>query len=171
MADFQTVHLSDPSASNEEQARCFLSRWVDRQGLDIALEYSRSTGEEAYLHVGEKQADLVICATAAHFMDADGLAASIAKMVRPGGTLAVFSYWMPTFPDQSPRFRDAFARVLDRLVLKPVLSGNDAGRQTLAKVLDRRMTGKGALDSLPLPEDLFDDRVRVYINSDEGESP
>lgn len=172
MPDFKVVHISDPSPSNEEQARPFLSRWLDRHGLDTTLEYSQSTGEEAYLKTGEKQADLVICATAAHFMDPDGLAASIAKMLRPGGTLAVFSYWMPTFPHQSQRFHDAFARTLDNLVLKPVLSsGNESGRAMLTKVLERRMTGKGGLDSLPLSEDLYHDPVRVYINSATDELP
>ena len=41
----------------------------------------------------------------------------------------------------------------------------------LAKVLEHRMTGKGALDSLPLPEDLYDDTLRVYINSITNETP
>ena len=169
MPDFKVVHISDPSPSNEEQARPFLSSWLDRHGLHTTLEYSQSTGEEAYVKTGEKQADLVICATAAHFMDPDGLATSIAKMLRPGGTLAVFSYWVPTFPHQSQRFHDAFARTLDSLVLKPVLSsGNGA---MLAKVLERRMTGKGGLDSLPLSEDLYHDPVRVYINSATDELP
>ena len=171
MPDFKVVHISDPSPSNEEQARPFLSSWVERHGLDTTLEYSQSTGEEAYMKAGEKQADLVICATAAHFMDPDGLTASIAKMLRPGGTLAVFSYWMPTFPHQSQRFHDAFAWTLDNLVLKPALAGPESGRAMLTKVLERRMTGKGGLDSLPLSEDLYHDSLRVYINSDTDELP
>ena len=172
MPDFKIVHISDPSPSNEEQARPFLSSWVKRHGLDTELEYSLSTGEEAYVKAGEKQADLVICATAAHFIDPDGLAASIAKMLRPGGTLAVFSYWMPTFPHQSQRFHDAFGRTLESLVLKPVLSsGNEPGLAMLTKVLERRTTGKGALDCLPLSEDLYHDPLRVYINSATDEVP
>ena len=35
----------------------------------------------------------------------------------------------------------------------------------LTKVLERRTTGKGALDSLPLSEDLYHTPLRVYINS------
>ena len=123
------------------------------------------------MKTGEKQADLVICVTAAHFMDPDVLAASIAKTLRPGGTLAVSSYWMPTFPDQSHHFHDVFATTLESLVLKLVLSGNGSGRAMLARVLERRMTGKGALNPLPLPEDLYDDTLRVYINSGTDEIP
>ena len=169
--DFKVVHISDPSPSNEEQARPFLSTWVERHGLNTTLEYSQSTGEDAYLKTGEKQADLVICATAAHFMDPDGLATSIAKMLRPGGTLAVYSYWMPTFPHQSQQFHDAFAQTLDKLILKPAVSGSDTGRAMVTKVLMNRMTGKGGLDSLPLSEDSFHDPLRVYINSPADELP
>lgn len=166
MPDFKVVHISDPSPSNEEQARSFLSSWVDRHGLDTTLEYSQSTGEEAYVKTGEKQADLVICATAAHFMDPDGLAASTARILRPGGTLAVFSYWMPTFPHQSQRLHDAFARALDNLVLKPALSSaKESAPDMVTKLLERQIAGKGLLDSLPLSEDLYYDPLRVYINS------
>ncbi|KAL6719030.1 hypothetical protein ACLMJK_003265 [Lecanora helva] len=165
MPDFKIIHISDPSPSNEEQARPFLSGWAESHGLNPAFEYTQATGEEAYLKTGEKQADLVICATAAHFMDPEALSTSIAKMLRPRGTLAVYSYWMPTFPDKSQHFHDVFEKTLEGLVLKPNLSGGEAGRAMLTKVIERRMTGKGALDSLPLYEDLYDDRLRVYINA------
>ncbi|KAK4235621.1 S-adenosyl-L-methionine-dependent methyltransferase [Achaetomium macrosporum] len=168
MADFEVVQVSDPSPANLDQARVFLPDWAQRHGLATRLEYSQSTGEEAYRHVGEGQADLVICATAAHFMDPDGLVASIAKMLRPGGTLAVFSYWMPTFPGGSQRFRDAFARAVDALILKPLSSAGDSSRARLAQAIARRMAGNGTLDSLPLPEELYDDPVRVYINHDDS---
>lgn len=173
MPDFKIIHVSDPSPSNEEQARTFLPDWARRHNLDPEFEYSQATGEEAYLKTGENRADLVICATAAHFMDADGLVASIARVLRPGGTLAVYSYWMPSFPDQSQHFYDVFIETFDSLVLQPLLkSGDEAARQRLGKVIDRRMTGKGVLDSLPLPDDLFEDPVRVYVNADpDGEIP
>ena len=172
MPDFKIVHNSDPSPGNEAQARSFLSDWAQSHGLHTALEYSQSTGEEAYTKTGEQQADMVICATAAHFMDPDGLVASCAKILRPGGTLAVFSYWMPTFPDQSQRFHDLFANAFDNIVLKALQrSGDDSSRARLAKVVERRISGKGSLDSLPLPEDSYVDPLRVYINSGTGEKP
>ncbi|KAK8055196.1 hypothetical protein PG993_000423 [Apiospora rasikravindrae] len=191
---FDTVHISDPSPANEDQARAFLSRWLRQHGLEQQrrLEFSQATGEEAYKAAGEQQADLVICATAAHFMDPDGLALSIARTLRPGGTLAVYSYWMPTFPDQpSPRLQDTFIRTFDRLVMQPLEAaqrqeGRDGGRNDgkgesnpkassssssssrwsrLASVCARRMAGNGVLDSFPLPAELFDEPTRVYINA------
>lgn len=164
--DFKIVHISDPSKSNEDQARSFLSQYISSHNLCTTLEISQSTGEEAYLKVGECSADMVICATAAHFMDPDSLADSVAKMLRPGGTLAVWTYWFPTFPDQkSSRLVDAFAKALDQLALKPVFeSGNTAGLAILAKTLERENAGNGLLDSLPLPNDLFTDPVRIFIN-------
>ena len=170
--DFKTVHISDPGTSNEAQARTFLSRYIDSQNLSTALEFSQRTGEEAYKHVGEGQADMVICATAAHFMDQDGLADSIAKMFKPGGTLAVFSYWFPSFPDESPRLLEAFAKTLDELALKPVSSGDDASQALLAKTFERQNTGNDPLDSPPLPgRNLFDDPMRVHINSSSERAP
>ncbi|OJJ88365.1 uncharacterized protein ASPGLDRAFT_41931 [Aspergillus glaucus CBS 516.65] len=172
MTDFQTIHNSDPSPWNEEQARAFLSEWAQQHTLNPFLEYSQSSGEKAYFQTGEQSADLVICATAAHFMHPDGLVDSIGRMLRPGGTLAIFSYWMPSFPGRSERFHDVFGQTFDNLVLSKLLScTDDVGRAKLAKVVERRMTGKGVLDSVPLPEDIFKDPLRVYINTDDAEVP
>ena len=172
MPDFQIVHNSDPSPGNEAQARSFLSGWAQSHGLHTTLEYSQSTGEEAYTKTGEGQADMVICATAAHFMDPDELVASCARILRPGGTLAVFSYWMPTFPGRSQRFHDCFANAFDNIVLKAIQrSGDDASRARFAKVVERRIAGKGGLDSLPLPEEVYDDPLRVYVNAGSGVKP
>jgi SAM-dependent methyltransferase len=173
LPDFNTIHVSDPSAANIEQARSFLPAYAARLGLAPTLEYSVATGEEVDVHVGEGNADLAICATAAHFIDPDGLAAAIGKMLRPGGTLAVFSYWMPTFPGKSAAFHDVFERVWDALVLGSLIkaqgSVDDLSTTRLGSVVARRMAGKGVLDSLPLPEELFTDPQRVYINAGSGE--
>lgn len=174
MPHFRVIHISDPSPSNLDQARSFLPDWAQQHGLKTSFEYTQSTGEEAYTETGEGQADMVICATAAHFIDPDGLAASIAKMLRPGDTMAVFSYWMPSFPGKSHHLHHLFEQAFDKMVLKTLQSkeeGNHLGQTRLCKVVERRMTGKGVLDSLPVPEGLFDDPVRVYINSGTGEIP
>jgi SAM-dependent methyltransferase len=171
MHEFKIVHISDPSPWNEEQAREFLSDWTKRHGVSPKLEYSQSTGEEAHKHAGEGQADMVICGTAAHFMDPDGLVEASAKILRPGGTLAVYSYWNPSFPGRSQQFHDAFGKTFDKLVLKVLEAGDDANRRRLAKVIERRLTGGGCLDSVPLPEKYFDDPLRVYINAGPGEIP
>lgn len=151
MTDFKIIHNSDPSPWNEQQARDFLSTYAKEHDLTPELEFSQSTGEEAYKHVGESAADLVIVATAAHFMDPDGLAECAAKILRPGGTLAVYSYWIPSFLDRSQRFNEVFAKTFDNLVLKALEVANDANRARFLDVVKRRMTGVGCLDSLPLP--------------------
>ncbi|PWY83584.1 hypothetical protein BO70DRAFT_361682 [Aspergillus heteromorphus CBS 117.55] len=165
MRDFKTIHNSDPSASNEAQARAFLPAWAAQHGLDPTFEYSQSTGEDAHTKVGENETDLAICATAAHFIDPDGLVSSIGKILRPGGTMAVFSYWLPTFPGSSERLHDAFARMFEDVVLKKRERDSDeATRAHAARAMERRLVGRGALDSVPLPEEVFEDPVRVYIN-------
>ncbi|PYH94038.1 hypothetical protein BO71DRAFT_399205 [Aspergillus ellipticus CBS 707.79] len=164
LAEFKTIHNSDPSPSNESQARAFLPDWAARHGLDRTFEYSQASGEDAYTKTGEGLTDLAICATAAHFIDPDGLVTSIGKMLRPGGTMAVFSYWMPNFPQQSSRFHDVVAQTFENVILKRRGQGDAAARTLLAKSMERRLVGRGVLDSVPLPEEYFEDPVRVYIN-------
>ena len=172
MPDFETVHSSDPSPANGSKAREFLADWARCHGLNTALEFSQCSGEETYNEVGEKQADMVICATASHFMDPDALIDSCAKMLRPGGTLAIFSYWMPFFPRQSQRFQDLFLKAYQNLAHKPLLqSVNDANRAQITKYVARTMSGDAPLDCLPLPEEIFDDPRRVYINNTIGKKP
>jgi SAM-dependent methyltransferase len=171
MADFKIIHNSDPSPWNEQQAREFLSTYAKEHGLTPELEFSQSIGEEAYKHVGESAADLVIVATAAHFMDPDGLVECAAKILRPGGTLAVYSYWLPSFPDRSQHFNEVFHKTFDNLVLKALEGGDDASRARFLTVAGRRMTGAGCLDSLPLPAGLFQETKRIYINSGNGDIP
>ncbi|PWY71770.1 hypothetical protein BO94DRAFT_569220 [Aspergillus sclerotioniger CBS 115572] len=156
LAEFQIIHNSDPSPSNEAQARAFLPDWAQQHGLSRTFEYSQATGEEAYQKTGEGQADLAICATAAHFMDPDGLVTSMGKI-----------YWMPTFPDQSSHFHEVFARTFDRVILQRL-----PHRAGLAQIVSRRLAGEGVLDSLPVLDEYFEDPVRVYINpTSDGQLP
>lgn len=168
MKEFKTTHNSDPSPQNEIVARAFLSQWAAKRGLKPYLEFSQATGESVHEAVGDKRADLVICATAAHFIDPDGLAASAARMLKPGGTLAVYSYWMPRFPGKSFEFHDTFERAFEAIVLGAVnrsAGGAAAARVRIEAAIQRRLGGNGALDSVPLPADLYEDPTRVYINA------
>ncbi|KAK3319177.1 hypothetical protein B0H66DRAFT_623615 [Apodospora peruviana] len=73
---------------------------VNSQATDMASPRENVSGK----HEGHG-ADIVICATAAHFIGPDGMAKSMTTMLKPGGTMAVFSYWMPSFPCLSTRSR------------------------------------------------------------------
>ncbi|KAK4184783.1 S-adenosyl-L-methionine-dependent methyltransferase [Podospora australis] len=173
---FKHIHISDPSPSNLSQARSFLASYSAERNLSPpVLEFSQSIGEEAHLHTGPAQADFVICATAAHFIDPDGLAKSIAAMLKPGGTMAVFSYWMPSFPGKTEKFEEAFAQVFDKLVLASLQAREPETKELsetrLANVVERRMTGEGVLDSLPAPGEWFEGVERVYVNAKKGDIP
>jgi SAM-dependent methyltransferase len=168
--DFEIVHLSDPSPLNIDKARKFLSEWAQNNGATTTFEFSQSTGEESYKHTGESQADMVICATAAHFMDPDGLIAAISRILRPGGTLAVFTYSTPTFPDQSDRLERSFAKVVADVhqfsTLKP---GDDQDKEffnIINKLISRFSSGRGMHDSIPIPDESYADTRRIYINVD-----
>jgi hypothetical protein len=174
MANFNIVHVSDPSAANIDQARAFLPEYAGCRELKPGLEYSVFSGEDVYVHVGEEQVDLAIFATGAHFIDLDGLAVFIGNKLRPGGTLAVFSYWMPTFPGKGAKFPETFAEVWDNLVLGSLIKSQDSvddpSNTRLGRVVARRMAGKGVLGSLLLPEHVSTDPLRVYIKAEDGET-
>lgn len=165
MSRFQKIHISDPSPSNEAQARAFLTAWSSKRGIEPILEFSQSTGEDAHTAVGHGQADLVICATAAHFMDPDLFSSSCASMLRPGATVAVFSYWMPTFPNASQRLHDAFSHAVETMLLQRLANADGASKAMLATAISRRAAGRGVLDSVPFPPSEYRDVRRIYINS------
>lgn len=169
VADFQIVHLSDPSPDNQARARKFLTNWTESHELKTKLEFSQSVGEEAYKHTGENAVDLVICGTAAHYMDPDGLVQSVAKMLRPGGTLAIYNYWMPIFPDQSDRFNAIFVATTSKCMNESFTTSDEATRSMIRRVVARSTAGLGGLDFVPLPAEDFDDPQRVRINSANGE--
>ena len=163
--DFSIVHLLDPSPLNHEKARIFLGEWVARHGLHTRLEYTLSTAEEGNRHVKE-DADLVVCAEVAHFVDPDSLVASAAGMLRFGGTLAVYTYWVPVFPDQSKRFSEIFCRALTRTLGLCIRPGDQVTSSLLSKAAARVSSGSGYLDSVPMPDEYFEDIRRVRINPD-----
>ncbi|KAJ7917525.1 S-adenosyl-L-methionine-dependent methyltransferase [Mycena leptocephala] len=162
--DFEIVHLSDPSPLNIDKARKFLSEWAQNNGATTTFEFSQSVGEESYKHTGESQADMVICATAAHFMDPDGLIAAISRILRPGGTLAVFTYSVPTFPDQSDRLKRSFTKVVADVHQFSTLT--PGGDRDIIKFFSRFSSGRGMHDSIPIPAEFYADARRIYINVD-----
>ena len=162
-SDFDTIHLLDPSPRNHKAAKKFLGDWIESNGLNTKLDYTVATAEEGYKSV--KDADLVICAETAHFIDPDSLVESAAAMLRPGGTMAIYSYWMPLFPDKSPRLSELFTQASARSVALALESGNDEVIQQGRKVLARIAAGTGPIASVPAPKEYFQGVRRIRINT------
>ncbi|KAF2758586.1 hypothetical protein EJ05DRAFT_475891 [Pseudovirgaria hyperparasitica] len=163
-SDFGTVHLLDPSPLNHQMARKYLGQLVEQQSLQTKLDFTQATAEEGHKFV--KDADMLICAETAHFIDPEELVKSAAAILRPAGTLAIYSYWGPIFPDQSRELSDAFCKVITRALgccLKP---GDEEARSRLGSAAARVSAGKSVLDSIPVPEEYFEDIRRVRINPD-----
>ena len=163
-SDFNLVYLLDHSPQNNEKARVFLGEWVQRHSLKTKLEITESTAEEGHEFV--KDADLLICATTAHFIDPDSLITSAARMLRPGGTLAICSYMVPVFPDQSKHFSDTFCKAVTRTIGLCIPPGDEDAKSLLSRATARISAGDGLLDSVPVPKEFFEDVQRVHINPD-----
>ncbi|KIW12724.1 hypothetical protein PV08_10002 [Exophiala spinifera] len=166
--DFEVLHVSDPSASNLHKACRFLTTWMQCHGAKATLEFSQSEGEFADQLVGYSSSDMVICAVAAHFMDPDGLVQSASNMLRPGGTLAIFTYMHPSFPNQSRAFTEAY---LDSLMSSIISSSRDNSKASsvLWQAMSRMYCGGGGQDNVPLPAKLLTKRHRYHINASQGE--
>ncbi|KAJ7917523.1 hypothetical protein B0H13DRAFT_1994817, partial [Mycena leptocephala] len=148
--DFEIVHLSDPSPLNIDKARKFLSEWAQNNGVTTTFEFSQSVGEESHKHTGR--------------------ARRICRILRPGGTLAVFTYSAPTFPDQSDRLKRSFAKVVaDVHQLSTLKPGDDRAKEffnIINKFVSRFSSGRGMHDSIPMPDEFYADTRRIYINVD-----
>jgi hypothetical protein len=57
----------------------------------ITIELHEATAEQIAAKFSG-QANLITCASAPHFLEAGVMIPSIVRLLRPGGTLAVFTY-------------------------------------------------------------------------------
>jgi hypothetical protein len=55
--------------------------------------------------------------------------------LRPGGTLAVFTYYMLMFPDRSQHLHDDFARIRDNLVVATQNPDVEVSETPFAKII------------------------------------
>ncbi|KAL6241288.1 hypothetical protein RBB50_011761 [Rhinocladiella similis] len=166
--DFEVLHVSDPSASNLHKAGGFLTTWMQCRGAEATLEFSQSVGEQADHLVGYGSSDMVICAVAAHFMDPDELVQSASNMLQPDGTLAIFTYMHPSFPNQSRPFAEAYLNSLMTAIISSSRDDSKASR-VLWQAMSRMYCGKGGQDNIPLPAKFLTDCKRYHINASQGE--
>lgn len=117
IADFRTVHLLDPSPLNHQKAQVLLAEHVARHKLSIKLKITVGKAEDYASKravTAESGASLAMCATTAHFIDPTMLITAMYEMIRPGGTMAIYSYWNPVFPDLHPALGIAFGKTLTK---------------------------------------------------------
>ncbi|EFX05823.1 trans-aconitate methyltransferase 1 [Grosmannia clavigera kw1407] len=86
---FQLVHAVDPSASMLETAKQLAGNVSSASGATISFHQGSA---ESLPFLGDASIDLLIAAAAAHWFDFDRVWPELARVVRPGGTLAFWVY-------------------------------------------------------------------------------
>ncbi|KAF9731227.1 hypothetical protein PMIN06_012091 [Paraphaeosphaeria minitans] len=164
--DFRTVHLLDPSPLNHEKARVFLAEHVSVNNLQTKLEFTIAKAEE-YPNkrsvAADSGASLAICASTAHFIDPDMLIKSMYKSIRPGGTVAIYSYWLPVFPDLDPALSVEYTKTVTRAMRLCIR--DEATRNVFSDAVARLCGGTTVMDAIAVPGDLFEGIQRIQINT------
>lgn len=89
LARFDTLTLADPNAHNLAEAMSRLQS-VATQADKTLLSHNASAEN---LPISDGSQDLVTCFTAIHFTDTMAAAREAARVLKPGGTYAVVSYY------------------------------------------------------------------------------
>lgn len=95
------------------------------------IEFRLCPGEDAALGVPAASCDAVACAEAIPLMDHERALASFARVLRPGGTLAVWFYGRPIFAegdDRAAACQEVYGRLFTAAAAKVVEAGGPALR-------------------------------------------
>lgn len=170
LGDFPTLYLLDPSPLNHDKARDFLAEHVAKHNLPTRLKFAVGKVEgyaggeraEAIAENSGGGVSMAICATAAHFIDPAALVRAMYEMLRRVGTMAIYSYFLPIFPDLDPAVGVAFSRAAIRAMRLCVK--DEPTRASFTDSGARICAGTAVLDAIAVPGSLFEDVKRISIN-------
>jgi hypothetical protein len=159
------VHLLDPSPLNHEKARVFLAEHVAIHKLPTKLEFTVGKAEDYASDrtaAAQNSASLVICAAAAHFVDPSMLIRAMYGMIRPGGTMAIYTYWLPAFPGLDQTLGVVYGKTVTKAM--KLCIRDEKTRTVFVDAAARLCAGSELLDAIAVPGDLFEDVRRIQIN-------
>ncbi|KAJ5655745.1 hypothetical protein N7507_007695 [Penicillium longicatenatum] len=173
--NFGTVH--DVGAGNGLYAQRLHSRFAnvivsDIVAENIRLASERLKGQEGFSFrtaaldevedIAASSVDMVFAANVMHFADPQYDAmAKIARQLRPGGTFVASIFGPARFRD--PKIQNLWERVSHQGG-RELLKGSDDPDQII-KVMART---EDTYNVAPLDEDIFVDRIRLYVNMEHG---
>ncbi|KAJ6547439.1 S-adenosyl-L-methionine-dependent methyltransferase [Mycena capillaripes] len=133
---FNKVVASDPNAMHLDIAQHRLAA----AAVDMSrISFIEAAGEAIADHFPAGSADLITAAECLPLMDADAAVSCFARMLRPGGTLAIWFYGRPIIAASTPNCQVAFNRLLNhafRLVITEGQPGWKRATDRLASWLD-----------------------------------
>ncbi|KAH8680670.1 S-adenosyl-L-methionine-dependent methyltransferase [Xylariales sp. PMI_506] len=159
---FARVILGDPGQENLDVARKVL-------GSDPKYEFHSCTGESASLP--DRSVDMVFIGTALHWMDPNAAIENVARMLKPGGTLAVAVFGHVAYFNDSKVY-NIFGQLISE-AMKQVRKGLEVGNPSMAEKVKRstEMQDTG-YDSVAIPDDYFREGVeRVKLNVEGRDKP
>ena len=161
-ARFEHVILSDNNTSSLDAARRRLS---SSSNNGDHFSFLQCAGEDLASLCAPSSADLIVAAECLPLMDAEATLAGFGRLLKPGGTLAVWFYGRPHFSEEGCReagCQGILDQILDRVFTK-IIQGGGAERQMWWK---RAADGMASwLDYLDFPPGLWKDVKRLKWNS------
>jgi len=158
---FETLHVSDPSAHNLNNARQNLRNHVDSAPQPkCKITFSQTPAEKAGV-VPDGSVDLATIFIALHWTDAPKAVAATAASLRRGGTLALLHYSPRLYIPDNPRAMAAWDRVMDAHSrnIHDTPGDLEGGRRAHPQ-------SDSGLDYVELSPDVFENGIRrLYINT------
>ena len=154
---FTHIIASDNNSAHISEARRRLAHLSEKR-----VSFAVCAGEDLAARYPPASVDFVAAAECMPLMDADNAVAGFARLLRPGGTLAMWFYGRPRFAE--PAFVATCQPLLDRILdcsFRKVVSGGGPAKRA---AWQRAMRGMNSwLDDVRLPEmQWFDVRRRKW---------
>ena len=149
---FPHVFVSDAGANNLNAAAASLSP-------TSRFSFRHAPAEAADTWLPPSTVDFASIGMAFHYMDADAALRSVAKTLKPGGTLAAVTYGFRLLFPGRPRAQQLWYDVVSAETTRLIREGKVF--PAAVKGAARAMTG---LDFVPVPGELYRAVRRVYIN-------
>ena len=154
---FAHVFVSDAGANNLGAAAASLKPTSH-------FSFRHAPAEAADTWIPPSSIDLTSVGMAFHYMDADAALRSVAKTLKPGGTLAAVTYGFRLLFPGRPRAQQLWYDVVSTETARLFRGGKVFAAAVTGTA--KAMTG---LDFVPVPAELYEGVRRVYVNVREGE--
>jgi SAM-dependent methyltransferase len=109
---FQRVICSDYSANAVEAAKNILTEFSRENNLQTEWTFRQSAAEDMAAWIAPDSLDMVTMSECLHWTDTAKTMAAVAKVLKPGGTFAVWYYSNAIFPDNQ-RVQTLFSETLE----------------------------------------------------------